>query len=308
MNADLVKLLCSNHPPTESQTWEIKRLLGEEEMWQVEDPVKKTKRDETVSLLKTIIAPIRRIPPELWGEVFVHCRNTRFEEGCYWSILDTQEAPSILTRVCSSWRAFAHATPGLWDSVQVNTPLGSTGMAAALWTILQRSGNLPLTVQITRRDLGPGSAENIEQDVWFFPSLNIELETFDIALPFQTPFPMLSSVDIQILTGDSVEEEVEEDESQEFFAVMLAALQDAPSLREVRLSGLVDFTPALFSSGFPWSQLTSLELSLRIDLSTASTIAPLRRAGDMRTLRPRRLPAPRYQPTASVYTQPTAFT
>ncbi|KIM76273.1 hypothetical protein PILCRDRAFT_52577, partial [Piloderma croceum F 1598] len=56
-----------------------------------------------------LVAPIRRLPPEVLLEIFLHYNNEN-------NISDFQlnTAPLLLGSMCSRWRAIALSTPRLW--------------------------------------------------------------------------------------------------------------------------------------------------------------------------------------------------
>ncbi|KAJ6580786.1 hypothetical protein B0H19DRAFT_894069, partial [Mycena capillaripes] len=61
-----------------------------------------------------ILSPLRRLPPEVLGEIFSWTMPSvndaldlgRFDTGA--------NSPWVLTRVCSRWRAISLSTPSLW--------------------------------------------------------------------------------------------------------------------------------------------------------------------------------------------------
>ncbi|KIM86045.1 hypothetical protein PILCRDRAFT_816588 [Piloderma croceum F 1598] len=94
---------------------------------------------------RQLLSPSRRIPPELWGEVFVHCLPAdKFLN------IDVQEAPMLLVQVSSSWRSIALSTPRLWNSLSVRRRNGMVlaSQSTLISTWLGRSGNLPLSIEI----------------------------------------------------------------------------------------------------------------------------------------------------------------
>ena len=88
---------------------------------------------------RCLVAPIRRIPPELLSEIFLHCLDGD-------SDLDITAAPLVLTFVCSRWRTVAICTLQLWSSVS----LGYSGpiVTEMLQTWLSRSRLAALTFTI----------------------------------------------------------------------------------------------------------------------------------------------------------------
>lgn len=86
--------------------------------------------------------PWRLLPPELLGEIFlcvVHARDGVFDAFAEFPI----RAPTILSLVCSEWRAIALANPRLWTRIMTR---GQRGIRTArIW--LERSKHAPLVIE-----------------------------------------------------------------------------------------------------------------------------------------------------------------
>jgi hypothetical protein len=90
--------------------------------------------------LSNLISPLRRLPPELLSEVFIH-RSAKF---------DSCPSPLVLSQVCRDWRKVALSTPALWSFLSLRDrrtyrdydpiPL------ARIW--LSRSGQTMLSISI----------------------------------------------------------------------------------------------------------------------------------------------------------------
>ncbi|KAJ7706698.1 hypothetical protein B0H17DRAFT_910311, partial [Mycena rosella] len=65
---------------------------------------------------KSIISPLRRLPPEILGEIFSFAVHAAYYFGDISEVSGpiSQQAPWVLTRVCRRWAAVALATPALW--------------------------------------------------------------------------------------------------------------------------------------------------------------------------------------------------
>ncbi|KAK0492561.1 hypothetical protein EDD18DRAFT_1465391 [Armillaria luteobubalina] len=106
----------------------------------------------TLEKFHSLYAPIRRLPPELLQSVFGH-----LEPG---PMPSKDDAPWLLTKVCSSWRDLAVHTPTLWSTIKIDCPFGwwflpKTWDPSALLTCsLRYSNNAPLDVTIaSHRDI-----------------------------------------------------------------------------------------------------------------------------------------------------------
>ncbi|KAJ7625771.1 hypothetical protein FB45DRAFT_1060401, partial [Roridomyces roridus] len=140
---------------------------------------------------KEVLAPVRRIPPELVFEIFSRVRCTR--------IINPQTAerveqpPWMLSHICKSWRQTAIGSPSLWRSIRIIHGLGKnsyrTGFPIAMiQTQLSRTGSLPLHIHYEWREHGswqPGEEGPMwdllrrESNRW--ESLHIHCSTWELA-------------------------------------------------------------------------------------------------------------------------------
>src|SRR5882672_9516402 len=94
--------------------------------------------------LVALVAPIRRLPPEVLSEIFLH-----YNDENNISDLQLNTAPLLLGGVCSRWRTIALSTPRLWTSFALTIQpkyLKSDVMLAKTW--LARAGTCPLTIRL----------------------------------------------------------------------------------------------------------------------------------------------------------------
>jgi len=104
---------------------------------------------------RALISPVRRLPPEVLSEIFVHClqdkeRNPTRSVG---------EAPLLLTLVCRRWREIALSTTRLWRCIHIYFPSVvkrheqrfkeiAERRSEGVKTWLSRSGSLPLSISL----------------------------------------------------------------------------------------------------------------------------------------------------------------
>ncbi|KAF7336785.1 hypothetical protein MVEN_02113900 [Mycena venus] len=89
--------------------------------------------------------PFVAFPPEVLGEIFVHClpRDTLFIKT------SLKDCPLLLTQISSTWRSVALATPALWTSIEVKLSVNSClPNLALIKTWIARSGSCPLSFYI----------------------------------------------------------------------------------------------------------------------------------------------------------------
>lgn len=94
-----------------------------------------------------VVAPCRRLPPELWAEIFMRCsKGLKCTVTPIHDTFDLKSGPLLLTHVCSWWRVIAISTPALWTSIRLvlSRPKPSHTNLVDMW--IKRSCTLPLTV------------------------------------------------------------------------------------------------------------------------------------------------------------------
>ncbi|KAF7342652.1 hypothetical protein MSAN_02022200 [Mycena sanguinolenta] len=127
--ARLGELLATNEPPRENDLPIVQHIVNEtnvrlasldKEISGLKDHLRKLeKKRQTLSDYKAqhmgILSPLRRMPPEILGEIFSWPQQSTFavfrpKENCPW----------ILTHVCSRWRAVALSLPSLWSLITID--------------------------------------------------------------------------------------------------------------------------------------------------------------------------------------------
>ncbi|KAJ7803486.1 hypothetical protein B0H14DRAFT_1637275 [Mycena olivaceomarginata] len=66
---------------------------------------------------KALISPLRQLPLDIIEEIFMACLPTH--RNC---VMSAAEAPVLLGRICSSWRAISLTTPRLWSKLHIVEP------------------------------------------------------------------------------------------------------------------------------------------------------------------------------------------
>lgn len=151
--------------PNESQTSRIQEIISlrEQQLAQVDVDLLRVRAileqllndrsdiRESLEAHKALIAPkpipiLKRIPPELWAQIFAASVTDAWAASGYPRI-EASMPPLLLTQVCSSWREMSFGTPSLWSSICI--PKRMPSMAVPLIEMwLQRSGALPLCIEI----------------------------------------------------------------------------------------------------------------------------------------------------------------
>ena len=136
---------------------------------------KRNALQSSIDRCDSILSLVRRVPVELWRDIFSHCLSTHRNP-----IISYSEAPLLLTHVCSLWRSIALTTPQIWTRIYV--PVFSTAKDP-IWAVtpthldrpelsdffadkmeyrctmvqewLGRAGSLPLSISLTMQSGEP---------------------------------------------------------------------------------------------------------------------------------------------------------
>ncbi|KAK7001322.1 hypothetical protein R3P38DRAFT_3048501 [Favolaschia claudopus] len=162
MASPFAQYLGTNYCPTDAEVLEIKNLIVrpirqllslDEEIAQLRKSIEKLEESREilssyVAEHSALISPIRRIPEDVLSEIFFACLPTH--RNC---VMSASEAPVLLGRICSLWRAVSLATPRLWASLHIVEPRNNAANkliqrfdATKMW--LGRSGRCPLSISI----------------------------------------------------------------------------------------------------------------------------------------------------------------
>lgn len=232
----------------------------------------KRERSEYASDLrkhKSIVGPIRRVPPEIVREIFLLVLDLDFdfELECHRDFPHApsrNEAPLLLGHICSTWRQVCIEFPRLWNRIIVSFNSENHHRMVHLVKIwLNRAQSLPLSLVVR-----PGHKTEV----------NHLSQMIDILLPY---FPQLKRLYIDLVDGFipclgnshpsmpvfehlSVSLKMNMTEGRHGFVWTntLTAFEDAPHLKSVELSA--DFLIGqmeIQKLNISWSRLTQLIIS-----------------------------------------------
>ncbi|KAF8528517.1 hypothetical protein BU17DRAFT_16876, partial [Hysterangium stoloniferum] len=85
-----------------------------------------------------LLLPVRKLPPETLGLIFIQCLPDEESNGLSTSVLDV---PLLLMRVCRRWSNIARSTPQLWTTFH-DCILQWSQQFLPMW--LKNSGCLPV--------------------------------------------------------------------------------------------------------------------------------------------------------------------
>ncbi|KAF8800305.1 hypothetical protein BYT27DRAFT_7200197 [Phlegmacium glaucopus] len=127
--------LHSNQAPSEDESREIKAFrinpledisVVDAEIERIETILDSLKRkraniQKSIDDCNTVLAPVRRLPMDILGVIFIDCLATHRNP-----IMDPSEAPILLTHICRDWRSIALSIPRLWSRMYIPVLQGIT--------------------------------------------------------------------------------------------------------------------------------------------------------------------------------------
>ncbi|KAF8894708.1 hypothetical protein BD779DRAFT_1669178 [Infundibulicybe gibba] len=220
----------------------------------------------TMVAYETLVSPVRRMPPEVLQNIFVHCLPRRYP------VMHKSEAPVLLTQICSGWRNVALHTPELWSSLHIVCPcftLRSPSSSSPSFRLqceavrqwLGRSGTRPLRISFAMT-MPPHDHGD---------QLDLSAPLLQLLLPYrrrwqhlelQVPMESLNSLglvteDVPTLEQLNIQENLVTLGQETRWPDSIIAMMNTPSLRSLSLnhkSGQFHLPP------IEWSQLTELRL------------------------------------------------
>ncbi|KAF5356367.1 hypothetical protein D9758_009526 [Tetrapyrgos nigripes] len=253
--------------PTSSESSQLSKLISnaaqdlsdyEKDIHSLENVLldlskKKEELGRYVDHCKSYLSPIRRLPTEIMGEIFLYYQDLhmsdredrQFREPLTRPLYSSPAMTAlVLSSVCKLWHTITLATPQLWSrfSLRIRGKCGS--LSHLLEIYLSRSKQHPLTFDVVVNGDGPNSNTIIRllsahSHRWFFASCDGRCP----GLNMQPDLPLLQSLEMQYEDADS-----------------LNAFASARTLRTVSVVGISRF----LHSNLPWDQiqfLRALELS-----------------------------------------------
>ncbi|KAF8065370.1 hypothetical protein FPV67DRAFT_181594 [Lyophyllum atratum] len=264
--SSLRHILLSNTPPSDPELLALQRLLHDVKV-KLAGVVKEDGQhlhdgtyNSQISLenlavaCKSALSPLRRIPSEILSLIFYYtiCDPPDNFLTAGWNSLDSEQVPSVLTKVCSSWRAVALAHRELWSHIWINLEVLSMNQnkplpsPSKLKMFLERSGSQPLFIGFGDLYAPSSVAEKLfllllsQSRRWREVQFIFDFSRLQTMNQIRGRVPILRSLDLWMFGANTSE-------------TAFCAFEEAPQLREVFLD-VGD--PNVLS--LPWAQLTAL--------------------------------------------------
>ncbi|KAJ7740015.1 hypothetical protein DFH07DRAFT_751826, partial [Mycena maculata] len=287
MTSPFTSKLGTNYCPTDKEMVEIEALLIEpghrmkrldEEIVEMQKALDKLteERDSLGAYIgahKALVSPVRRLPLDIIQEIFVACLPTH--RNC---VMSAREAPVLLGRICSAWRAISFSTPRLWASLHIADPGSSKADKSeqrleVTRTWLQRSDQCPLSISL--HSPGPDSIlHNPPSPTAAFLQVLIPFASrwqhirFEIWIGFFETLGQLSASDVPMLQSFALNQV--RGHEQSVFEWDRLVMLSGPSIYSLSISGSGAFLERL---PVRWAHLTALSTLGMEDLHISSTTA-----------------------------------
>ncbi|TRM64101.1 hypothetical protein BD626DRAFT_493780 [Schizophyllum amplum] len=208
-----------------------------------------------IQIHKALLSPVRRLPSELWSQIFLDALPHN----------DGQPPHEVLnfTQVCSSWRALSFGTPRVWSTVRIDAFRPPS--LVVLRKYLERSEQAPLRVWYRLRStLDRDSTETHYERLFFI--LYDQLHRWETAsvdgMPSAVkhwpsrPCPMLRELQLNDHNYTNLWDEMDISSLRRH----LRLFQQAPRLRRIEMKCMAEDPHVILPSS--WSALTHIDINL----------------------------------------------
>ena len=155
--------------------------------------------------------PARRLPAEIWSDIFFYCLPTMVNSAKDFVAFSPRNAPALLLRVCHDWTTIALSSPRLWSLIDLSTfdlPWYSRYAETLVQTWLKRSQQALLSVNLDTYSLThnqmisfsetPATRTVLEQSYrWRAAKITLFLALVDMFLPLKNNLPALEELHLK---------------------------------------------------------------------------------------------------------------
>ncbi|KAH7869706.1 uncharacterized protein C8R40DRAFT_720048 [Lentinula edodes] len=285
----LNSLLDNNEPPSSYQIPFINEHTGRLDAYLAKVHARLRKARGEILRYRSILSGIRRLPPEILSEIFVHCMRpiptTKHRIGRFKTYPNPSPRNALyaLSQVCRKWRNVALSTPALWCNLTIahETPTAHETYSQIIQHCSERSRVSPLYITLLVANFTCLEEEEEEKSKIFVGALNTadkllrhasRWHYFDFNASWypyhlaEILFPVLPASGLPNLHEACFSIHTRR---RRFGAAlwMLQLLQASPNLRRIQFNALVpDIEVA------PWTLLQSFEATAGVLLKDLFTI------------------------------------
>ncbi|KAJ7595529.1 hypothetical protein C8J56DRAFT_1042627 [Mycena floridula] len=278
-------LLKTNELPLPSEVDLLRNINFQEELDQLDDKIASFQRTldvlrhQRVEMMASITAAegilqahIRRVPPEIIGEIILQALTDPTTGSLMPVSLDVRQGPWRYSRVCRVWRREILSRGSIWANIDIryeqpeDSPWAHSLVPRILTNLFERSRQHPLRLNLqlksdttVTRKIFSGALRQCRR--WGVVRFHLTKLLSSRLNDIKFPMPFLEAFE---LVHSSIYRSHREDTS----CIIPAHLTDAPELRRIALHRVRE----VYLMDFAWSRITHLECDCGTD--SASTLWP----------------------------------
>ncbi|KAJ7730416.1 hypothetical protein B0H16DRAFT_210417 [Mycena metata] len=269
MDSLATTLLSTNLPPTDLQSDSVRQLILNYQkdvldLWSqyrgrtfpLDVMARREHALQSIAAWKVVLPPVRRLPFEILGEIFVFCVVPALRSRST-SADDPREPPILMSHVCALWRIVALNTPRLWSDLifVFSKSLPKRGTVPILEELIHRSTPHALRTYIDSDPFSVSDPLDILQQLIAIPEFASRVQTLHLKIGtrhledlLHDPPPVFMHIEtlrLDICIG------------QEHFVGRILKSFDSPTLRRltIRCTYWHDAFCISLAPHFPWAQL-----------------------------------------------------
>lgn len=213
MDPRIEELCVNNDRPSDEVIQDVNNLLSKplQDLKDLDDEILtletrleelKSKRSDSqkwVSRYQSVLAPIRRLSPEMLSEIFQTCLPFHTNP-----VLDYAECPSVFTRVCKLWRDVALSDPRLWRRIHISfaDPFYIAALSSEMktrdqevfrkrlsamkqWVSRARTMSLSVSIHFPEAVRGPNQSSITTKFLRFLAQISPRFMDLELAMPLE---------------------------------------------------------------------------------------------------------------------------
>ncbi|KAJ7776416.1 hypothetical protein B0H16DRAFT_1506710 [Mycena metata] len=295
MDSLATTLLSTNLPPTDLQRDSVRQLILNYQKDVLDlrsqyrgrtSPLDVMARREhalqSIAAWKVVLSPVRRLPFEILGEIFVFCVVPSLRSRST-SADDPREPPILMSHVCALWRNVALNTPRLWSDLifLFSKSLPKRGTVPILEDLIHPSTPHALRTYIDSGAFSVSDAPDILQQLIAIPEFASRVQTLHLKMGTRHLEDLLYDPPPVFLHLETLRLDICIGRRQEFVGRILKFL-DSPTLRRltIRCTYWEDAFCISLAPHFPWAQLVNLDLD--VELKAAELVRILTQCVNLR--------------------------
>ena len=172
---------------------------------------------------RSLLAPIRKVPPEIFQQIFLYVCNRNQVGESFGERLPTRLPPVSLAQVCCMWHEVVKSSSCLWSTIHFQVIRNYSPDSASAWVeqierLLELSGSAPLSIDVVITIEEYDFDDNdppfqcvkmlaLHSDRWSEASIDVHPELLDDMLhalhPIQGHLPLLQHLEFNAMFSET---------------------------------------------------------------------------------------------------------